>query len=315
MSRSSARLTAAGYGAGWSVVKALPDGLAEWCFRAGAQVAFRRRGPGTVQLARNLHRVLGKDSTPAALSAVTGAALRSYARYWRETFRLPSMDLDAVAQRALDGFVGLDTVLAEFSDDRGVVFALPHSGNWDIPGLALARTLGSITTVAERLKPESLYDKFVAFREQLGFEVLPLTGGPVGPSQVLKERLRQGKAVCLLADRDLSTSGVPVTFFGEATRMPAGPAMLAAVTGSAFVPVHVSFTDTGWTTEFGPKINMPGVRLREQVQAGTQLMADFFASRIAEHPADWHMMQPLWLSDLPPSDSRRAEAPGPAPTP
>lgn len=300
MTPFSDRVAAAGYGAGWSLMRAVPEGVADRSFRAAADLAFRRRGPSTVQLAKNLHRVLGPDSTPAALAAVTRAGLRSYARYWRETFRLPGMDKGAVAASFLDELAGIDHARQAMAAGNGLIMPLPHSGNWDIAGLGMVHEFGGFTTVAERLQPVSLYDKFVGYRESLGFEVLPLTGGEVSPTTVLKERLTEGRLICLVADRDLSSRGVEVEFFGERTRMPAGPAMLAALTGAALCPTVLYFTDGGWAGEVSPPLALPGERLRDQVRAGTQLMADFFADRIAVHPADWHMMQPLWTADLTP---------------
>lgn len=63
------------------------------------------------------------------------------------------------------------------------MIALPHSGNWDMAGVWLAQSHGTFTTVAERLKPESLYRRFIAYRERLGFEVLPLSGASGRPSR------------------------------------------------------------------------------------------------------------------------------------
>jgi lauroyl/myristoyl acyltransferase len=288
---------ATGYGAGWSLVKVLPEGFTGRSFTAAADAAFRRRGPRTVQLARNLHRVLGPDSTPAALAAVTRAGLRSYARYWMETFRLESMDHNAVVANQLSQLPGVHHVEQALKAGRGCVMPLPHSGNWDIAGLAIARTFGGIVTVAERLKPASLFDRFVGYRESLGFEVLPLTGG-ANPSTVLRQRLAENRVVALVADRDLSASGVQVDFFGEPTRMPAGPAMLAAITGAALCPTHLYFTADGWAGEIAAPFEIQPGRLREQVAVTTQRIADYFAAGISDHPADWHMMQPLWLSDL-----------------
>ena len=178
LGRATDWLTATGYGMGWSMIRAVPQGVADRAFTAGADAAFRRRGAATVQLARNLKRVLGPSATPATLAAVTRAGLRSYARYWQETFRLPSMDHDAVAASMLANLAGVEHVHAAIDAGRGIVMPLPHSGNWDIAGLAMAKRFGGITTVAERLKPAALFDDFVAYRESLGFEVLPLTGGP-----------------------------------------------------------------------------------------------------------------------------------------
>ncbi len=289
------------YRTGWATIGRLPEGAATRMFAAVADRVFARRGPSVVQLARNLRRVLGPAATPEALGAVTKAGLRSYARYWLETFRLERMDLAEVAERALAGTYDYQQTIAAREAGRGVVIALPHSGNWDIGGLSMARLHGSISTVAERLRPESVYRRFVAYRESLGFEVLPLTGGSAPASQVLRERLKQGRMICLLADRDLGPGGVPVTFFGERTTMPAGPAMLAALTGADLCPTHAAYTDTGWIQNIGPPLKVPGTRLAEQVRNGTQMLADAFAERIALFPADWHMLQPLWTADLAPA--------------
>ncbi|WP_205849714.1 phosphatidylinositol mannoside acyltransferase [Nakamurella flava] len=297
------RLTATGLLAGWATLKALPASLTAPLFRFGADRAAARDGAGVRQLRANLRRVLGPTAGPAELDAAVRDGMRSYARYWLETFRLPVMDHDDVVRRVTAESTGLEYIDAALAQGRGAVLALPHSGNWDVAGLMGRRRWGSLTTVAERLKPERVYEKFLSYRESLGMEILPLTGG-VSPSEVLKERLTAGGVVALLADRDLSRRGVPVTFFGEPTRMPAGPAMLAALTGAALFPVHLSYTADGWRQTIGPEITLPGTRLREQVHGGTQAVADVLAREIATAPADWHMLQPLWLADLP--ESRRA---------
>jgi phosphatidylinositol dimannoside acyltransferase len=292
-------LVAWAYTAGWRAVRAMPHDAAAALFRFAADRATARRGPSVIQYARNLRRVLGDDATPESLHAETAAGLRSYARYWLETFRLPSMDLDDVAQRAIDGTTGMENLDAAVESGRGAVVTLPHSGNWDVAGLMVCRRFGGLVTVAERLKPQSLYDKFVAYRESLGMEVLPLTGGAVQASQVLQDRLRAGRVVCLLGDRDLTSRGVPVDFFGERTRMPAGPAMLAALTGADLLRAHLTFTATGWHNLICPPLPLPGERLAQQVRGGTQLLADGYATGIRARPADWHMLQPLWEADLP----------------
>lgn len=302
MSEVADRLTAAGFGAGWSLVKTMPEPVADRIFRQAADTAFRRRGPSVVQLAKNLHRVLGDQSTPESLSAVVQAGMRSYARYWKETFRLPAMDHDEVFAQLEATVIGAEHVERAIAEGRGIMMPVTHSGNWDIAGLWVTRRWGTMSTVVERLKPESLYEKFVAYRESLGMEILPLTGG-VSPSQVLRERLKAGGIVALVGDRDLSASGVPVTFFGETARMPPGPAMLAALTDSYLCPTNLSFTDgadgkSGWSIHIHPPMTLPGTRLAEQVRGGTQDIAKIFEQGISERPADWHMLQPLWSADL-----------------
>ena len=129
-------------------------------------------------------------------------------------------------------------------------------------------------------------------------EVLPLTGGDRNPSDVLKERLTEGRTVCLLGDRDLTRRGIDVDFFGATARMPAGPALLAATTGAALHPVGLWFTRGGWGIRVHPEVPIAAGRLRDTVAVATQQVADVFGADIALRPYDWHMLQRLWLSDL-----------------
>lgn len=297
-----------GFAAGWTAVKSVPAPIATRAFRAAADAATVRNGAGVRRLRRNLRRVVGPDAPESQLDGLVGDALRSYARYWLETFRLPRMDHRAIAARADQNMTGAEHLDAAMAAGRGVVLALPHMGNWDVGAVWLIHHGVPFTTVAERLKPESLYDRFVAYRNGIGMEVLPLTGGDRPVTEVLGERLRAGGCVALVGDRDLSRSGVQVQFFGEPARMPPGPALLSATTGAPLLPVSMWFTDgpdgPGWGERVGEPIDAVGAvggvagRLRDRVQLGTQALADWFAVEIARHPADWHMLQKLWLADL-----------------
>jgi len=285
------------YATGWMGVRAMPEFAARRVFDAGARYAARRGGPD--QLRKNLARVIGVPPADVP-DALMRASLASYARYWREAFRLPTMDLAALARQLHDSVLGQENLDGALAAGRGAVFALPHSGNWDMAGMWLAQTYGTFTTVAERLEPESLYRRFIAFREGLGFEVLPLSGGERPPFEVLCDRLRDNRVVCLMAERDLGRTGVQVEFFGEPTRMPAGPAKLAIETGAALLPAHCWFEDDGWAVSMHPALDCTS----GDVGAITQALADQFAKNIAGHPEDWHMLQPQWLADL--STDRRA---------
>jgi phosphatidylinositol dimannoside acyltransferase len=287
-----------GYAAGWRLVRAMPEVLARNMFDAGA--LYAARGGGPEQLRKNLARVLGvpPDGVPDGLIR---ASLASYARYWREAFRLPTMDLPEVGRRFDEVSIGTHRPQAAMDAGRGGILALPHSGNWDMAGVWLVQKHGTFSTVAERLKPESLYRRFIEYRESLGFEVFPSSGGERPPFELLAERLRENKLVCLMSDRDLTRSGVEVDFFGERTRLPAGPAKLAITTGAHLIPAHVYYDGDDCVIDLQEPLDTSS----GDVTAVTQALADRFARNIAAHPADWHMMQPQWLADL--SDERRAK--------
>ncbi|MEU4622326.1 phosphatidylinositol mannoside acyltransferase [Actinoplanes sp. NPDC023801] len=285
------RLIHLGYSAGWGIVRALPLPMAKALFRAAADRAYQRNGPATQRLRRNLRQVVGEDMP----DTLVRDGLRSYARYWMEAFRLPSQS----REQFLDGFFmvpeSYQRLKKAVADGRGVVLGLPHAGNWDAAGAWVTSHDWPLITVAERLKPESLYKRFLAYREKLGMHILPLTGGPRPPLDVLAEHLEKGWVVPLLGDRDLSRSGVEVTFFGGRTRMPAGPAILAIRTGAPLYAVDLWFDDERTMARMREVIPPVDGPLDERVKKTTQLLADAYAAGIADHPQDWHMLQKLWL--------------------
>lgn len=302
---SKDRLAETGYAAGWAAVKFFPAKAGQAVFRAFADRAVRQQGKGVRQLRANLRRVVGPEMSEAELAELTRAGMRSYARYWYEVFRLPAMDKREVAKIVDSRTTGAHHIDEAVKAGNGLVLALPHSGNWDVAGVWLINHGVPFTTVAERIKPESLFERFLAYRRGLGMEVLPLTGGEQAPFEVLQERLRAGGVVCLLADRDLTPSGVPVDFFGEAAKMPAGPALLAATTGAALVPVELWYEEDAWAQRIHPPVEVPAEgKLRDKVTHTTQALADCFGASIARHPQDWHMLQKLWLSDFPADRAR-----------
>ncbi|WP_329570327.1 phosphatidylinositol mannoside acyltransferase [Kitasatospora sp. NBC_01266] len=301
------KLVESGYAAGWAVLKLLPEPVVGVLGDRIADVTWRRRGRGVLQLEKNLARVR-PEASPAELGELSRAGMRSYLRYWMESFRLPVWNDRKIADRMrVDG---IEHLVAAMESGRGAIIALPHMGNWDLAGAWVVRHLGfNFTTVAERLKPESLFDRFVAYREGLGMEVLALTGSDISVIGTLARRLRQGKLICLVGDRDLSAAGLPVEFFGETTRMPAGPAALAQRTGAALMPVTLWYEGPVLRGRINPPIEVPTGLDRSAVNvAMTQRMADIWAAGIAEHPQDWHMLQRFWVADLPSTPVAQAAA-------
>jgi KDO2-lipid IV(A) lauroyltransferase len=263
----------------------------------------------------NLTRVLtytaeqeGRTLGDGELREVSREAVRSYLQYWCDVFRLPSMSPERVLERVTIDHA--DRISDAAASGRGAVVVLPHGGNWDLMGAWLAQTQGPFTTVAERLRPESLHRQFVDYRTSLGMEVLPLTGEGHVFAQ-LAARLRKGGVVCLLGDRDLTGSGSPVDFFGAKARFPAGPAALAVATGAALLPVEVWVdvaNDQHVTGVIHPELQLPteGAR-KERIAVGTQRVADAFQRFVGQRPQDWHMMQPIWSGQEAREDRRDLE--------
>lgn len=283
---------ASGYVGGWRVVRVLPEDRALRLFERVADRMTRRNGRGVQQLRANLLRVR-PDLDAAELEGLTHRAVRSYLRYWCESFRLPAWPIDDLVARTRT--VHEERLRTPYGEGRGVVGALPHQGNWDWAGAWACGTGVPLMTVAERLRPERLYDQFVDFRSGLGMRILPLSGAG-SPVPRLAEYLRQGGFAPLLADRDLSRTAVDVRLCGAPARMPAGPALLARQTGAALVPITLRYVGRDMEIWFHEEVPVgPG---EEGIAAATQQVADAFTTALRRAPEDWHMMQRVFTDDL-----------------
>jgi KDO2-lipid IV(A) lauroyltransferase len=282
-------LTAVAYFAGWRIVRWLPEKSAYRLFAFVADRASAKNGKNFQRLKSNLKRVL-PELTETQLRSLAQAGMRSYLRYWCDTFRSPDWDTKRIQSTVTVNDAEL--LLEPVSSKRGVVVALPHAGNWDHAGSYFCSQGIPLVTVVERLKPEKLFLKFLEYRQAIGMEALPLDGRVM---VTLASRLREGKLVALVADRDLSRSGIDVKFFDGTARMPAGPALLAIRTGADLITAYVSYTASGIHIDFRKVQIASGATEAERVAKTVQLCADNFAAGISEHPQDWHMLQRIWV--------------------
>jgi KDO2-lipid IV(A) lauroyltransferase len=277
------------YFAGWRLVRWLPEKTAYRLAYRIADILVKRNGKSVQRLRSNLARTQ-PSITKLNLDLLVIEAMRSYMRYWVDTFRFPDWSSDRVSGTVsvTNEHLLLDAVAAK----TGVIVALPHAGNWDHAGAYFCAKGVPLVTVAERLKPEKLFLKFLAYRQTMGMEVLPLDGRVLG---TLAQRLRQGALVALVADRDLSRSGIDVTFFNGTARMPAGPALLALKTQAPLITAFVSYTDHGIHIDFKNVVLPSAGEESAKVQEIVQMTAQHFEEGIAQTPQDWHMLQRIWV--------------------
>ena len=281
-------LSAYAYFAGWRIVRWLPERSAYPLAYALADFLSKRRGKNVSRLRSNLQRTQ-PNITELDLDLLVIDAMRSYMRYWCDTFRFPDWSAERVRETVTvrNEHLLLDAIAAK----TGVIVSLPHAGNWDHAGAYFCAKGINLVTVAEHLKPEKLFLKFLSYRQAMGMEVLPLDGRVLG---TLAQRLRQGALVALVADRDLSRSAIDVNFFGGPSRMPAGPALLALKTSAPLITAFVSYTEFGIHIDFN-EVAIPATGTdEEKVAEIVQRMANQFEAGISIHPQDWHMLQRIW---------------------
>lgn len=308
------------YATAWRVTGRLPDAVVRGVFRLVADLAWLHRGEGVRRLEHNLSRVR-PHTGPRELRRLSLLGMRSYMRYFGEAFALVGVRPEQVDARVR--VAGDHAALEEIAAGRMVVMALGHLGNWDLAGAWASRNLGRTVTVAERLKPEALFQEFLAFRESLGLEIVPLSGGGGGVFRNLVRAIKKpgGGLVPLLADRDLTARGVEVDLFGERARVAAGPAALAVSTGAPLCTTTITYerltgerrraAGTAWgiVVEFSPLLTLPeGTAKKDRVPVLTQAWVRHLEAAIARNPQDWHMLQRVFVDDLDPERYARTRA-------
>ncbi len=250
-----------------------------------------KRNPSAVQRLRSNYLRVRPDLVEPELQAAVKAGMRSYLRYWCDTFRLPLWTHDQIVDRVT--VINDHYLRNALAAGTGAIVSLPHAGNWDHAGAYYCETGAPVVTVAEHLEPERLFKKFLAYRESLGMEVLDASARSLA---LLSQRLRQGRLIALVADRDLSKNGVDVTFFGHPARMPAGPAVLSIQTGAPLLTAFVRYKNGGIEIAFEEAIKIPVEgKQSEKIALMIQESATRLERHLTLHFTDWHMLQRIWI--------------------
>lgn len=303
----------------------LPERLVRGLFLFAADIAWLTRAGGVKQLERNLSHVLHDhnrsehDGVWAAirnrihLRHVSHRAMRSYFTYFSEAMTVGGRSDDCLSARVRGDGPGCALIIESTRVQAGSVpIAMGHQGNWDYAGYWAYRHIAPVTTVAERLENEELLKTFVDIRRSLGISIL-LTGQP-GLIGKLEEKLDKPHVVVpLLADRDLSRHGEFVRAFDSMIRVARGPATLAYDTGLPLYVVNMyrerlhgerrrtARTPYGYVCRVSAPIDISrfaGLPREQAIHDISQAWVDVWASGIAEHPQDWHMLQPIFIEDL-----------------
>ena len=280
------------YSALWRVVRLLPESSAYSIFNWLSRRAYKKNGR-RVQRLRENYQTAFPEKNSNEIEKLVRSGLANAMRYWCDTFRISDWSTTRVASTVTT--VNNELFVDAVKSGAGVIVALPHAGNWDHAGLYYCSQGITVHTVAEHLKPERLFRKFLAHREAMGMKVLDLQANV---TEELIKRLDEGELVALVADRDLSKSGVDVEFFSARARMPAGPALLAYRTKAHLITAYVSYTESGIRIAF----NGPFLVRREEAEASevrrlTQEIANRFELDIQHDPSSWHMQQRIFVEE------------------
>lgn len=276
------------------LARVVPTRVARPLVSLGSSVAARVSPTQRAMVERHARRLLGDSLTGPELDAHVRAVFRAYGRYFFDSVRLADLDVDEIDR----GFTceGLHHVTDAMERGTPPILALPHVGGWEWAGAWISQVRGwPIAAVAERLEPPELFEWFLEYRRRIGIEIIPL--GPRSGSEA-GAALAAGKILCLLCDRDLVGDGIEVELFGERTRLPGGPALMALRSGSPLLPTAVYFDGDRCHGVVGAPLDTERRgKLREDVTRVTQDLAAALEVLIRRAPDQWHLMQPNWPSD------------------
>jgi KDO2-lipid IV(A) lauroyltransferase len=237
---------------------------------------------------RNFGHVLGLPPDHHRVRDEALKAYRGYGTYLVELMRLPSRPPAEVAGLVPD--LDIEEIRRLWRETPGgMIFAVGHVGNNEAVAAAVAGHGMPISVVADDSSFPEIFELLRRQREQWGVKIIAWRN--------LREIfgvLRRREILGLLVDWGYRSDGIPVRLFGAWTALPAGPATLAAKTGSRILPITIRRRPEGtfhvsWTAPIDVPSSDPA-----DLQRATQAMADELAATIAAAPDQWYSFKPIW---------------------
>ncbi len=271
--------------------------------RAQARANLARACEGLAATGRGSASVRRAATDPDALERLVRASFRHAARYYLEVARAGAYDVEtALARVTLDD----EAVRATLTSGDPVIIVGMHFGAIELPVVLLAHLVGhSVMAPMEAVSDPALQRWFVHSRGRVGVNIVPIADA----RRSLLRALRSGESVGLVADRDLTHSGIEVPFFGHPAPIPAGPSLLAIETGATIYVTAARRVGGGHYRARLIRVPTPeaGTR-RERMVALTAAIAAGFEQILADAPEQWWgAFHPIW-PDLDQAAAGRADA-------
>ena len=218
----------------------------------------------------------------------------NYVKYWIETIWLTKKNFKKKLSKKID-IQNIEYI--SNIKNNGIIFALPHIGNWEM-AIPVGKSIGlDLLAVAEPLQNEYVLNWFTKLREDLGCEIV-LGGKGQNTFDLLTDKLNSGKHVCLLSERSLNKSGIATEFFNDVASFPKGPVALSLKTKLPIVPTALLKINNKYTLIFEKPFYVPLFENEAiSIQQGLKTLSKSFEKLISIDPNQWHSIQPVWTNE------------------
>lgn len=219
-------------------------------------------------------------------------SLHRFGRMIVEVMRFPLLKPENIDD--LVKVEGLEYLDAAYKQNKGVIMATGHYGNWELLGATVALHGYPMLSIT-RKQNNSHMDKFInEYRQMVGQKVAYNRGesGLLAISRMLREKHLLG----VLYDQDTNDDGVEINLFGKKSIIPLGAAALSRIYGSPILPIFMhNNADGTCSAKIYPPLYTPKTKNKEQdFYDVTREMVTILEHEIITHPEMWFWVHDRW---------------------
>jgi Kdo2-lipid IVA lauroyltransferase/acyltransferase len=278
------------YMAGFGLAKIVPLRGCYFIAELIARTWYLFAARDKMAMRNNLRTVLGSEVSAKEIERHILSIFRNFAKYLVDFFRFPRFSEEYITTNiCVEGRENLDRCISE---GKGAIAVTVHLGNWEL-GAALVGGMGyKLSAIALQHANKRINDFFTNQRSINGVRSIP-TGTSV---RGCFKSLAKNEVIAIAADKDYTSTGVRVEFFGKKALLPKGAAVISLRTGAPIV-------FTLLTREEGDKFKLRFEKPVKPEPTGDsegdirRLMAEYvkyFEKYIRAYPDQWYAFREIW---------------------
>lgn len=244
---------------------------------------------------RRIRAVFGEDMPEKEVKRIAWISLRNIAFNVVEMMRASHITKEWVNHHVIGFEEKMPLAKALVAKHGGIIFAVPHMGNWDMAGWACSYNGLKIFSIAARQRNPYINGWIMRQREK-GIRMLEREGSVL--KQVIRN-LKDGQVFAILPDVRMRREDLAVPFLGGEANVGRGMAAFALAANVPIVPAV--FMRKGWTKHefvyFDPLYPDPAGDKTQEIQRMTASVMKTLDAAIQRNPEQWFWYNGRWILD------------------